>query len=293
MASRSADILSLYERNQEATLYVGNVDPQVDEELMWEFFVQVGPVKHVHIPRDKITGHHQGYGFVEFETEDDAEYAVRILNFVKLYNKPLRCNKASRDKQTFEVGANLFIGNLDPEVDEKLLHDTFASFGNIISAKVVRDTDSNEGKTYAFVSYDSFEASDAALAAMNGQFVCNKPIHVSYAYKKDTKGERHGSAAERLIAANRPQEFLSQMGLAPGGHMGAHAAQPAVVYPPPMTTAHMGMPPIMPQPQAPMMHMNPFPQQGMMPPVMPPGIPPVPMMPGLPQTMPPPPPLYN
>lgn len=29
-------------------------------------------------------------------------------------------------------------------------------------------------------------------------------IHVSYAYKKDTKGERHGSAAERLLAANRP-----------------------------------------------------------------------------------------
>merc|ERR1719399_2754234 len=37
---------------------------------------------------------------------------------------------------------------------------------------------------------------------MNGQFLANTPIHVSYAYKKDTKGERHGSAAERLIAAN-------------------------------------------------------------------------------------------
>jgi len=39
---------------------------------------------------------------------------------------------------------------------------------------------------------------------MNGQYFHNKVIHVSYAYKKDTKGERHGSAAERLLAANRP-----------------------------------------------------------------------------------------
>jgi splicing factor 3B subunit 4 len=29
-------------------------------------------------------------------------------------------------------------------------------------------------------------------------------IKVQYAFKKDTKGERHGTAAERLLAANRP-----------------------------------------------------------------------------------------
>ncbi|GFE53241.1 RNA recognition motif domain containing protein [Babesia ovis] len=284
MASRSVDPLSLYDRNQEATLYVGNVDTQVDEELLWEFFVQVGPVKHVHIPRDKVTGHHQGYGFVEFETEDDADYAIRILNFVKLYNKPLRLNKASRDKQTFEIGANLFIGNLDSEVDDKLLHDTFASFGNVISAKVVRDGDSAEGKTYAFVSYDSFEASDAALAAMNGQFLCNKPIHVSYAYKKDTKGERHGSAAERLIAANRPQEFLNQMGVAPYGATTTPTPQPAPMYPPPITTAPMGMPPIVPHQPLPVPS---TPGYGH-----PVGVPQMPVM-HLPHNMPPPPPMYK
>ncbi|KAF7809741.1 splicing factor 3B subunit 4-like [Senna tora] len=32
------------ERNQDATAYVGNLDPQVSEELLWELFVQAGPV---------------------------------------------------------------------------------------------------------------------------------------------------------------------------------------------------------------------------------------------------------
>ena len=55
---------------------------------------------------------------------------------VKLFGKPIKVNKASQDKRTQEVGANLFIGNLDLEVDEKMLYDTFSSFGMILSTKV-------------------------------------------------------------------------------------------------------------------------------------------------------------
>jgi splicing factor 3B subunit 4 len=50
---------------------------------------------------------------------------------------------------------------------------------------------------YGFVSYDSFDASDAAVNAMNGQFLAGKSISVSYALKKDSKSERHGTPAER------------------------------------------------------------------------------------------------
>ena len=50
---------------------------------------------------------------------------------------------------------------------------------------------------YGFISYDCFEASDAAVEAMNGQFYNNRPINVSYAFKKDTRGARHGTPAER------------------------------------------------------------------------------------------------
>jgi len=35
----------------------------------------------------------------------------------------------ARDRKTVDVGANLFIGNLDPDVDEKMLYDTFSAFG--------------------------------------------------------------------------------------------------------------------------------------------------------------------
>ena len=59
----------------------------------------------------------------------------------------------------------------------------------------MRDPDTGVSRGYGFVSFDSFESSDDAVNGMSGQYFCNRLIHVSYGYKKDTKGERHGSAA--------------------------------------------------------------------------------------------------
>lgn len=68
--------------------------------------------------------------------------AIKIINMIKLFGKPIRVNKASQDKKSTDVGANLFIGNLDPDVDEKLLYDTFSAFGVIVATpKIMRDPD--------------------------------------------------------------------------------------------------------------------------------------------------------
>ena len=48
---------------------------------------------NVHMPKDRITQAHQGYGFVEFIGEEDADYAIRVMNMIKLFGKPIRVNK--------------------------------------------------------------------------------------------------------------------------------------------------------------------------------------------------------
>lgn len=58
----------------------------------------------------------------------------------------------------------------------------------------MRDPETGNSKGFAFINFASFEASDAAMEAMNGQYLCNRPITISYAFKKESKGERHGSA---------------------------------------------------------------------------------------------------
>ncbi|GAA5999025.1 hypothetical protein JCM5350_000047 [Sporobolomyces pararoseus] len=241
------------DRNQEATCYLGNLDERCTDALVWELMLQAGPVVNVHLPKDRISMTHQGYGFCEFLTEEDAEYACKIMNQIKLYGKPIRVNKASSDRKQLDIGANLFIGNLDPNVDERMLFDTFMAFGTLVQpAKISRDQATGASKGFGFVSYDSFEASDSAVDSMNNQFLMNKPITVGYAFKKDGKGERHGTPAERLLAAQarKNNAFPTQ--------------QPPP--PPPGMGTGMGMYPY----QQPGMLPGQIPQQAMAPPPPPP-----------------------
>ncbi|PYH28703.1 U2 snRNP complex subunit HSH49 [Aspergillus neoniger CBS 115656] len=191
-----------WEQDKEATVYIGNLDERVTDSLVWELMLQAGRIVNVHLPKDRVTQSHQGYGFVEFISEEDAEYASRIMNGIRLYGKPIRVNKASADKQkSVEIGAELFVGNLDPMVTEQVLYDTFSRFGNLVNIPKIARDDNNLSKGYGFVSFADFESSDAAITNMNGQYLMNKQVSVQYAYKKDGKGERHGDEAERMLAA--------------------------------------------------------------------------------------------
>ena len=58
---------------------------------------------NVHMPKDRITQQHQGYGFVEFMGEDDADYSIKIMNMIKMFGKPIRVNKVSWNRKVFAV----------------------------------------------------------------------------------------------------------------------------------------------------------------------------------------------
>ena len=141
------------------------------QRIKSQIHIKFGPIQFIH---------NQGFGFVEFQNEIDAEYAVRVTGNVALYGKKIRVNKANMDKKTLEVGANLFISNLAPEVDEDALKTTFMAFGQFAcepkvslfefsQAQIARDPETNISKGYGFVNYTSFEASDYAIESMNGQ----------------------------------------------------------------------------------------------------------------------------
>ncbi|KAK9352343.1 hypothetical protein V1505DRAFT_367029 [Lipomyces doorenjongii] len=206
------------ERNQEATVYIGNIDEQVTDPVIWELMIQAGPVVNVYLPKDRITQQHQGFGFCEFQSEQDADYASKIMNQIRLFGKPIRVNKASANKQrSLDVGAEIFVGNLDPLVDERMLYETFSRFGPLIAQPKIARDDQFQSKGYGFVSFDSFEASDAAVEGMDGQFLMTKPCTVTYAFKKDGKGERHGDAAERLLATQaKKNNYSLQVAMANG-----------------------------------------------------------------------------
>ncbi|EDR22178.1 splicing factor 3B subunit, putative [Entamoeba dispar SAW760] len=189
-------------KNFEAIVYCSDLDEKVDEQLLYELMIQAGPVVNVSIPRDRISNQHKGIGYVEFQHDYDADYAVKVFgDNIKLYGKQVKFSRNVQLKKSVDIGANLFVSGIDDSVSETTLSDAFRNFGNIISSVKIEKNEKT-GKNFAFISYDNFDASDKAIANMNGQMMGGKQISVEYAFK-NKKGERYGDASERLLARGK------------------------------------------------------------------------------------------
>ncbi|XP_069750682.1 RNA-binding protein 7 [Narcine bancroftii] len=70
------------------TLFVGNLDAKVTEELIFELFLQAGPLLAVKIPRDK-DGKAKQFAFVNFKHEESVHYGKDLLNGIQLYGKAI------------------------------------------------------------------------------------------------------------------------------------------------------------------------------------------------------------
>ncbi|XP_070542750.1 CUGBP Elav-like family member 2 isoform X7 [Ptychodera flava] len=82
-------------------------------------------------------------------------------------------------------GANLFIYHLPQEFGDQDLMQTFAPFGNVVSAKVFIDKQTNLSKCFGFVSYDNPVSAQAAIQAMNGFQIGMKRLKVQLKRSKE------------------------------------------------------------------------------------------------------------
>lgn len=82
-------------------------------------------------------------------------------------------------------GSNLFIYHLPQEFIDTDLASTFLPFGNVLSAKVFIDKQTNLSKCFGFVSYDNPHSANAAIQAMHGFQIGTKRLKVQLKRSKD------------------------------------------------------------------------------------------------------------
>ncbi|KAI4344951.1 hypothetical protein L6164_012126 [Bauhinia variegata] len=87
--------------------------------------------------------------------------------------------------------SNLFIGGLSYGVDDQSLRDAFASFGDVVEARVITDRDTGRSRGFGFVNFSSKESASSALSAMDGQELNGRSIRVNYANDRPS-GPRTG-----------------------------------------------------------------------------------------------------
>lgn len=163
-----------------ASLYVGELSPEVTEAMLFEIFNQIGPVSSIRICRDAITRRSLGYGYVNYHNTSDGEKALQELNYAPIKGVPCRIMWSQRDPSVRRSGdGNVFIKDLDASIDNKALHELFSSFGNILSCKVALDERGNS-KGYGFVHFEAKESAEEAIAKLNGLLLNDKKVVVCH-----------------------------------------------------------------------------------------------------------------
>lgn len=261
-------------------VYVKNISPDVNEDQFRELFEKFGDVTSSSLARDNETGKSRGFGFVNYTTHEAAAQAVDDLNGKDFHGQDLYVGRAQKKhereeelRKSYEAarqekankyqGVNLYIKNLEDEVDDDKLRQMFSEFGPITSAKVMRETNAEgeedqEGKDkenkeaeeepeeedaekkaekkssdkrlgkskgFGFVCFSNPDDATKAVAEMNQRMINTKPLYVALAQRKDVRK----SQLEQSIQA-RNQLRMQQAAAAAG--MPQQYMQPSVFYAP-------------------------------------------------------------
>ncbi|KAK9748345.1 hypothetical protein RND81_02G051200 [Saponaria officinalis] len=169
------------------SLYVGDLDFNVNDSQLYDLFNQIGQVVSVRVCRDLSTRRSLGYGYVNYSNPQDAARALDMLNFTPLNGKTIRIMYSHRDPSIRKSGTgNIFIKNLDKSIDHKALHDTFSSFGHILSCKIATDGN-GQSMGYGFVQFDSEDAGQKAIEKLNGMLINDKQVFVGHFVRKQER----------------------------------------------------------------------------------------------------------
>lgn len=164
--------------SQFASLYVGDLSEEVTEAMLYEIFNAVGPVASIRVCRDSTSKRSLNYAYVNFHNLADAERALDTLNYSSIKGKACRIMWSHRDPSLRKGAAgNVFVKNLDRNIDNKALFDTFSLFGNILSCKVATD-DGGKSKGHGFVHYETENAAKQAIERVNGMQIGEKTVFV-------------------------------------------------------------------------------------------------------------------
>jgi len=263
------------ERNKQkesswTNVYVKELDLSTDEKELAVLFGQFGKLTSVVIMRDSDDHASKGFGFVNFESHENALKAVDALQGETVGGKKIWCGRAQKKiereaelKKRFHQiklerlsrfqGINLYIKNLEDEIDEKRLTKEFVNFGNIRSIKIMTDEKGNS-KGFGFICYSSPEEAQNAITEMNNRILqgCSKPLYVALHEPKEVRrtklAQRHAARKLRLNPPSSAPAPLPYQNVYYG-----NGNVPGFVYAP-------APPPLMPRPRgAPWSQTPPFP----------------------------------
>ncbi|XP_053951713.1 ELAV-like protein 3 isoform X1 [Anastrepha obliqua] len=188
--------------DESRTNLIVNYLPQtMTQEEMRSLFSSIGELESCKLVRDKASGNlvlpasltalnpalqqvgqSLGYGFVNYVRAEDAEKAVNTLNGLRLQNKVIKVSYARPSSESIK-GANLYVSGLPKNLSQPDLEALFASYGKIITSRILCDNISGLSKGVGFIRFDQRNEAERAIQELNGKTPkgYSEPITVKFA----------------------------------------------------------------------------------------------------------------
>ncbi|XBJ03006.1 hypothetical protein VPH35_022255 [Triticum aestivum] len=160
-------------------VFVKNLSESTTKDDLVKVFSEYGTITSA-VVMIGMDGKSRCFGFVNFESPDDAAHAVEELNGKKINDKEWYVGRAQKKseremdlKRRFEQsmkdaadkyqGQNLYLKNLDDGITDDQLRELFSNFGKITSCKIMRDQN-GVSKGSGFVSFSTREEASQAVS---------------------------------------------------------------------------------------------------------------------------------
>ena len=87
---------------------------------------------------------------------------------------------------------NIYVGNLSYNATEETVRQAFESFGQVNSARIIKDKDTGQSKGFGFVEMLEQSQAQAAIKSLNGKELLGKQMTVNEARPRTDRGGSGG-----------------------------------------------------------------------------------------------------
>ncbi|KAI1715177.1 RNA recognition motif domain-containing protein [Ditylenchus destructor] len=157
------------------TIFVGGLSKFTTEQILYEYFLRFGTITGCRLARYKHNGISKDYGFVEFESVEQAKKASEFLPHViddQEVGVRLQSNKEWRQKFT------LFVGGLSKETSVETLREYFSKFDEFLECYILRN-EVNGSRGFGYVTFKSEESINKVLKS-SPHYIDNKVVNVKH-----------------------------------------------------------------------------------------------------------------
>jgi RNA recognition motif-containing protein len=101
---------------------------------------------------------------------------------------------------------NIYVGNLSYNATEETIRQAFESFGQVISARIIKDKYTGQSKGFGFVEMLEQSQAQAAIKSLNGKELLGKQMSVNEARPRTDQG-RSGGQGGRMDYSGRKNRY--------------------------------------------------------------------------------------